>query len=161
MTDPIASRVVDDLDALGAAYELLDCDPDLADTAQFCEHYGYPLDRSANTILVASRRPEGHFALCIVLADNRLDVNGRVRKKLGVRKVSFASADQTVEQTGMIIGGVTPFGLPHELSVWVDARVAEKDWVILGGGSRSYKIKIDPAVFASMANAEIVEDLAI
>ena len=33
-----------------------------------------------------------------------------VRKRLGTRKASFASSDQTVELTGMQIGGVTPFG---------------------------------------------------
>ena len=44
------------------------------------------LERSANTILVASRRPEGHFAACLVLATTRLDVNGLVRQRLGVRE---------------------------------------------------------------------------
>jgi len=161
MDDPIAAGVVDHLDRLGVDYELLNCDPDLADTTQFCEHYGYPLDRSANTILVASRKPEGHLALCVVLAANRLDVNNRVRKKLAVRKVSFATADQTVAATGMAIGGVTPFGVPDEVSIWVDARVMAKDWVILGGGSRSYKVKIDPTVLATMSNVEVVDDLAI
>ena len=91
----------------------MDCDPALADTAQFCEAYGIPLERSANTILVASRRPEGHFAACSGAGYHpKLDVNGLVRQKLGVRKVSFADAQQTKELTGMEIGGVTIFGLP-------------------------------------------------
>jgi prolyl-tRNA editing enzyme YbaK/EbsC (Cys-tRNA(Pro) deacylase) len=160
--DPIAARVVAHLDRLGADYELLDCDPDLADTAAFCAHYVFPLDRSANTILVASRKPEGFHALCVVLADDRLDVNGTVRRRLGVRKVSFASPELTMETTGMAIGGVTPFGIDtSELPVWIDERVVLPDWVILGGGSRSYKVKIDPAVFSVMDGAEVVTDLTL
>ncbi|MGA8038838.1 MAG: YbaK/EbsC family protein, partial [Acidimicrobiia bacterium] len=85
------------------------CDPELADTAQFCEAYGVPLERSANAIVVASRKPEGHFAACLVLATTRLDVNGSVRRGLGVRKVSFANAEQTKSLTGMEICGVTIF----------------------------------------------------
>ena len=32
--------------------EVIDCDPALADTAQFVEAYGYTLDQSANTLVV-------------------------------------------------------------------------------------------------------------
>jgi prolyl-tRNA editing enzyme YbaK/EbsC (Cys-tRNA(Pro) deacylase) len=100
------------LDRLGLEYEVMDCDPDLADTAQFCEAYGVPLEESANAILVASKKPEGHHAVCVALAHTRLDVNGAVRRKLGVRKLSFAPAELTRELTGQEIGGVTIFGLP-------------------------------------------------
>jgi len=160
MDDPIAAAVVAELEELGVDFELLDCDPDLADTATFCAHYGYPLDRSANTILVASRKPEGVLALCVVLADSRLDVNNRVRRLMGVRKVSFAPAGLTKEATGMLIGGVTPFGVPDGLPIWIDRTVMDKEWVILGGGSRSYKIRVSPEVFTLMANAEVIDELA-
>ncbi|MGH3668197.1 MAG: YbaK/EbsC family protein, partial [Acidimicrobiia bacterium] len=110
---------------LGVAFEEMECDPDLADTARFCEAYGVPLERSANTILVASRRPEGHFAACLVLATTKLDVNGLVRQRLGVKKVSFADTEQARELTGMEIGGVTIFGLPDHLPVWIDAGVLD------------------------------------
>ncbi|MGF1617214.1 MAG: YbaK/EbsC family protein, partial [Acidimicrobiia bacterium] len=81
-------------------HEVMDCDPDLADTAAFCASYGVPLENSANAILVASKKPEGLHALCLVLATDRLDVNGTVRRALGARKVSFASAEDTLARTG-------------------------------------------------------------
>lgn len=138
----------------------MDCDPDLADTAAFCEAYDVPLEKSANAILVASRKPEGHNAVCVVLAHTRLDVNGTVRKRLGVRKVSFAPADLTKELTGQEIGGVTIFGLPEGLPVWIDSRVMVCDWVIVGAGSRSAKIKLDPSQLAGLDGYEVVEGLA-
>jgi len=156
-----ATQVIADLEARGLAFEVMECDPELADTARFCEAYGIPLENSANAILVASRKPEGHHAVCVVLATTRLDVNGTVRQKLGVRKVSFASADLTRELTGQEIGGVTIFGLPDELPVWIDSRVLDRDWVIVGAGSRSAKIKLDPTQLVGIPGYEVVEDLAM
>jgi prolyl-tRNA editing enzyme YbaK/EbsC (Cys-tRNA(Pro) deacylase) len=118
------------------------------------------LGNSANAILVASRKPEGHHAVCLVLADTRLDVNGTVRKKLGVRKVSFAPAEVALDLTGHEIGGVTAFGLPDTIPVWVDSRVVDRDWVIIGAGSRSAKIKLDPKQLAALDGFEVVDGLA-
>ncbi|CAN5871664.1 YbaK/EbsC family protein [soil metagenome] len=138
----------------------MDCDPDLADTAAFCAAYGVPLENSANAILVASKKPEGIYALCLVLATDRLDVNGTVRKTLGARKVSFASADDTLDRTGQEIGGVTVFGIPDDIPIWVSPTVLERDWVIVGAGTRSAKIKLDPAVFADHTRYQVVAGLA-
>lgn len=157
---PADPAVMSAMDALGLDYEVMDCDPDLADTAQFCEAYGVPLERSANAILVASRKPEGHNAVCVVLAHTRLDVNGTVRRRLGVRKVSFATAEMTRELTGQEIGGVTIFGLPEGLPVWLDRRIVDCDWIIVGAGSRSAKIRLDPSQLEGLDDYEFVEDLA-
>jgi prolyl-tRNA editing enzyme YbaK/EbsC (Cys-tRNA(Pro) deacylase) len=144
----------------GVPHELIACDPALADTAAFCAHYGYPEDHSANTIVVASRKPPGHNAACVVLATTRLDVNGMVRRRLDARKVSFAPPELTVQLTGMAMGGVTAFALPPELPLWIDAAVMELPWVIVGGGSRSLKVKVAPDVLARLPNAEVVAGLA-
>jgi prolyl-tRNA editing enzyme YbaK/EbsC (Cys-tRNA(Pro) deacylase) len=153
--------VLADLDRLGVAYEVIDCDPDLADTAQFCEAYGVRLEESANAILVASRKPEGHHAVCVALAHTRLDVNGAVRRKLGVRKLSFAPAETTSELTGQQIGGVTIFGLPADLPVWLDARILSCERIVVGAGSRSAKIRLDPAQLVGIDGYEFVDDLAV
>ena len=158
--DDIEASVRAVLDGLGARYEALPCDPDLADTAAFCEAYGVAPEDSANAIVVVGKADPRVYACCVVLATTRLDVNGAVRRRLGTRKASFASADETRDLTGMLIGGVTPFALPDDLPVWVDARVMARPRVVVGGGSRSLKIRLDPAVFREVAGAEVVDDLA-
>ena len=159
--DDIEARVRAALEATGFDHELIPCDPELADTAAFCAHYGYPMEQSANTILVASKKPEGRYAACVVLATDRLDVNKKVRQRLEVRKLSFAPSDVTAEVTGMLIGGVTPFALPSDLPLWIDAAVMACEWVILGGGSRSLKVKADPRVLTTLDGAEVVDGLAL
>ena len=155
MSDPFIER----LEATGIEHEIVPCDPGLADTAAFCEHYGFALEDSANTIVVMGKADPPVFAACVVLATTRLDVNKAVRKRLGTRKASFASAEQTREITGMAIGGVTPIGLPDGLPLWVDARVMERELIILGGGSRERKVHAPPAILTALG-AEVVADLA-
>jgi prolyl-tRNA editing enzyme YbaK/EbsC (Cys-tRNA(Pro) deacylase) len=151
--------VRDRLAALGVEHETLACDPDFADTAAFCARYGVPPGQSANTIVVAARKEAGVACACIVLATCRLDVNHAVCDLLGVRKASFASADQTRDLTGMMIGGVTPFGLPEELPLYIDAHVMAQDTVVIGGGSRSMKIRLAPAGLLRLPGARVIEGL--
>ena len=60
----------------------------------------------------------------------------------------------------MTLGGVTPFGLPEGLPLWIDSRVMECEKVIVGGGARSRKVYLDPAGLTNLPNAEIVVGLA-
>ena len=145
---------------LGLPYEVIEIDPALADTALFCERYGFPMEQSGNTIIVASKKEPKVFVACVVLATTMVDVNKRVRKLMGVPKASFASAEEMVVLTGMEVGGVTPFSLPEGLQLYVDSRIMVLDWVILGGGGRDSKLKISPEVFHQLG-AEIVENLAL
>lgn len=156
----VESAVLAALDGAGVAYEVVPCDPALADTAAFCEHYGYAPEDSANTIVVASKREPKRYVACVVLATTRLDVNGTVKRRLDAGKVSFASAEETASLTGMERGGVTALALPPDLPLWVDAAVMARPRIILGGGSRSMKIHVAPEVFAKLPAVEVVEGLA-
>ncbi len=159
--DPVGrDRLVAAIAPLGIDYELFACDPALADTAAFCAAYGFDPEDSANTILVIGKSDQPRYAACVVLAPHRLDVNRTVRDRLGTRKASFAPAESTRDITGMEIGGVTVFGLPADLPVWVDARVMGRDRVVLGGGSRSWKVLLAPAELGALPGVEIVEGLA-
>lgn len=149
------------LDALGIPYELMDCDPALADTAAFCAAYGVPLEDTANTIVVAGRADPSRYAACVVLATTRLDVNRAVKQRLGVRKASFAAPEETRELTGMELGGVTVFGLPPGLPLWVDSRVMQRDRIVLGGGDRTCKVAAAPSILLALPNVEVIDDLAL
>lgn len=153
-------RLIAALEPLGIDFELFACDPALADTAAFCAAYGFAPEDSANTILVIGKSDPPRYAACVVLAPNRLDVNRVVRDRLGTRKASFAPAEATREITGMEIGGVTAFGLPADLPLWIDARVMRRGRIVVGGGSRSWKVILDPSSLLAIPGAVVVEGLA-
>jgi prolyl-tRNA editing enzyme YbaK/EbsC (Cys-tRNA(Pro) deacylase) len=152
--------VIAALQKLDVPYELIEIDPSFADTAAFCEKYSYPAERSCNTIIVASKKEPKRYVACVVLAHTRLDVNKRVTKLMDVSKASFASAEEMIALTGMQVGGVTPFSLPAGVPLYIDDRIMALDWIILGGGGRSLKIKTSPEVFRKLG-AEVVSGLAM
>lgn len=158
--DDIEQRVVGVLERLGVPHEIIPIDPAYADTAAFCERYGSSLDRAGNTIIVTSKKEPRQYSACVVLATTRLDVNHSVRKLMGAARLSFASADETKALTGMMIGGVTVFALPPELPIYVDERIMALDWLVLGSGSRSSKIKTSPEVFRRLPNVTVIQGLA-
>ncbi|WP_216359138.1 YbaK/EbsC family protein [Arthrobacter globiformis] len=152
--------VADALAAHGVAHEVLECLPELADTAEFCAHYGFSLEQAANTILVASKKVEPpRYAVCLVLGTTRLDVNRAVRALLDVKRASFADAETTTALTGMLVGGVTVPGI-EGLPVYVDRAVVEVPRVVMGGGNRSSKIVLDPAELLKLPGVEVVDGLA-
>ncbi|MEX2145864.1 MAG: YbaK/EbsC family protein [Candidatus Rokuibacteriota bacterium] len=161
MTDDVDRRVVEVLDGLGVPYEVMQIDPAFADTAAFCERYSIPLENSANTIIVVSKKEPRQYCACVVKATTRLDVNHAVKRLMGVSRVSFASADETQALTGMMIGGVTIFALPPDLPIYVDDKLMSHDWLILGGGSRSTKIRTAPDIFRRLPNTTVVPGLSV
>ncbi|GAB3925077.1 YbaK/EbsC family protein [Kribbella albertanoniae] len=143
---------VGDLPAYAAAI-----DPGLADTAAFCAEYDVPMAASANCVIVLGKRGgDSSYAAVLVLADDRADVNGVIRKHLGVRKISFAAQDDAVGTTGMEYGGITPIGLPAEWPVLIDEAVVAAGLVVIGSGVRASKILIDGAELAKLPTATVL-----
>ena len=151
------ARVREALDRAVISYDVLACAPELADTAEFCAHYDIPPANACNTIIVVVKTTPKRYLACLVAADSKLDVNRKVAAIAGTKRLSFASADETAELTGMLIGGVTLPGLPSEIPLYIDQRVMQLDYAILGGGNRSSKIKVAPAELTKLPNCEVAD----
>jgi prolyl-tRNA editing enzyme YbaK/EbsC (Cys-tRNA(Pro) deacylase) len=159
--DLLADPVAEALRAWHVEAQVAEIDPDLADTAAFCDRYEVSLDASANCVVVAGKRGgEVRYAAALVLATTRADVNGAIRRLLDVRKASFAPMDTAVGETGMEYGGITPIGLPKDWPVLIDSRVLTVPDVIIGSGVRRSKIVLPGPQLASLPGAEVVENLA-
>ncbi len=155
LADPVAAALRAVPEAQVAAI-----DPDLADTGALVEAYDVPLELSANCVVVAGRRAgEQRWAACVVLATTRADVNGVVRRRLDVRKVSFAAMADAVDATGMEYGGITPIGVPAGWPVLVDPAVASTPLVVVGSGLRRSKLVLPGASLLRLPGAEILAGL--
>lgn len=143
--------------ALPPDAQVAEIDPDLADTAAFCERYAVPLEASANCVIVAAKRGgETTYAACLVLATDRIDVNSRVRRHLGARKVSFAPMDEATALTAMEYGGITPIGLPPTWPLLIADAIPALAALVVGSGVRRSKILLSGKALASLANAEAI-----
>ncbi|HEY4161065.1 MAG TPA: YbaK/EbsC family protein [Candidatus Saccharimonadales bacterium] len=128
--------------------------PELSDTAQFCEHYKIGPGEGANCVIIEARRADRiWYAACMILGTDRVDINGAVRRYLDARKVSFASMSDATSLTGMEYGGITPIGLPGDWPILVDTRVANAGRVIIGSGIRRSKLLVPGSLLAGLPNA--------
>ncbi|WP_436771760.1 YbaK/EbsC family protein [Yinghuangia sp. YIM S09857] len=144
------------------AVEVAEIDPDLADTAAFCAHYGVTLEESVNCVVVAAKRgSEVTYAACMVAATTRADVNGLVRRHLGARKASFAPLAEVAAMSGMEYGGITPVGLPAGWPILVDAAAAALPSAVIGSGNRRAKLRLPGAALASLPGAEVLDGLGL
>ncbi|MDX6294756.1 MAG: hypothetical protein QOH50_3831 [Kribbellaceae bacterium] len=151
LAEPVRAAL-GDLRAYAAAI-----DPGLADTAAFCAEYDVPMAASANCVIVHGKRAgDSTYAAVMVLATHRADVNGVIRKHLGVRKISFAAQDDAVNSTGMEYGGITPIGVPADWPVLVDEAIAQAGLVVIGSGLRASKILIDGTELSKLSTATIL-----
>lgn len=142
---------------LAGSFWVTAIDATLADTAAFCEAYDVSLDASANCVVVEAKRGERvWYAACIILATDKVDVNGTVRKHLDARKLSFASMDTAVALTHMEYGGITPIGLPDDWPILIDSAVKEQENVIIGSGIRASKILIPSQVLTTLPGATVL-----
>jgi prolyl-tRNA editing enzyme YbaK/EbsC (Cys-tRNA(Pro) deacylase) len=134
--------------------------PEYADSAKFCEHYGVDPKTGANCVIAAATKGENRtFTACLIPVNCRADLNNVARKTLGARRVSFAPLDEVLEETAMEYGGITPIGLPESYPILIDSRIAGMERLIIGGGFRKSKLSVPGKVLAELPNAVIVEGL--
>lgn len=145
-----------------ARLEVAEIDPDHADTAVLVEQSGMALQDMGNCIVISGARAgEERVCAALVLGHTRADVNKTIRKLLDVRKCSFMPMDEAVERTGMEYGGITPLGLPAQWPVLVDARVLDREGVVIGSGLRRSKLRLPGPLAADLPGAQVVEGLAL
>jgi len=164
LAKPVAAALAEWAEGTGFAADTVavaPIDPELADTAAFCAHYGVGLAESANCVVVAGKRGGvTSYAACLVTAETRADVNGVVRRRMDARKATFAPLDDVVAATGMEYGGITPVGLPDGWPILIDSRVVEQAHVVIGSGIRGSKLWLPGAALATLPGAEVIEGLA-
>ena len=158
-TDLLNKDVFDHISKLAIPYQVVECKEEYADTYLFCEKYDYPIEFCANTILLSSKKPPNYHVACVLQGDKKLDVNNKVRKFMNSSKVSFASHEETVALTNMKPGGVTIFGLPNSIDIYVDSEVMNQPYLIFGSGNRNSKIIIEPNYLSQIPNIKLVENI--
>jgi prolyl-tRNA editing enzyme YbaK/EbsC (Cys-tRNA(Pro) deacylase) len=153
-------KAVENEPALAGA-EVTAIDPAFADTDALCGHYDVDPGECANCVVVAGRRGDRvSFAACLVLASTRADVNGVVRRHLGVRKASFAPLAEVVTETGMEFGGITPLGLPASWQLLISEAVSNHPGVVIGSGLRHSKLRLPGSALVGLPGAHVLSGLA-
>jgi len=155
----VAEPVKKAFDSYGSSgIYVAEINPNLADTAAFCEQYEIGMEISANCVIVEAKRADRvWYAACVILAINKADVNGVVRRYLNARKISFAPMDTAVKISAMEYGGITPIGLPNDWPILIDKAVINAQHVIVGSGVRKSKLLVQSEFLTTLPNIVVMD----
>ncbi len=143
------------LQAASMAFQSIPCREEWAGTAEFCANYGISPEEACNTIIVVLKTTPKTYVACLVRADTKLDVNHRLAAEVKFKRLSFASFEEAAELSGQAIGGVAIVGLPEGIPILIDERVMERPSVIVGGGNRTSKIRLDPRELLKLPDTRV------
>lgn len=162
--DLLAPAVAESLACLPGADEasVVRIDPDLGEPRDFAAAYGVPRSHQARCLIVSGRRSgEVRFGACVLPADTRPDLRGRIRTKLDVRRAALTPPALARYTSGMHEEALTPFGLPCPWRLLVDSRVARLDAVVIGSGRPDTRLVLPGLLLAELPGVELVDGLGI
>lgn len=132
--------------------------PELSDTAAFCDEYKVAPEDCVNCVIVEAKRGDKvWYVACMIQATKRADVNGIVRKEVDAKKISFAPMEKAVSMSGMEFGAINPIGLPEDWVILVDSDAAKLEKAIIGSGIRESKLLISGSLLASLPNSRVLD----
>ncbi len=87
---------------------------------------------------------DGEFFLALMAGPGQISWR-KLRRHLGVSRISMASEKEVLEVTGAVVGAVTPLGLHHPLRILADVSVFRPQEISLGSGVRGVAILLKSA----------------
>ena len=138
-------------------FEIIKCESIFSDTESFCNEYGFLLEDSCNAILIKSKKPKIYYSMFCILGNNKLDVNGKVKKLMNAKRVSFASKDEAEGVSNQIYGGISPLGIGRDIDIYIDGNVMKRNKVFIGGGNRTTKLFLSPTELLRLANGTVTD----
>jgi len=118
--------------------DIMEFDTTSATVQQAADTIGIIPERIAKTL--SFRAKEDKAILVVAAGDAKVD-NKKFKQAFGF-KARMLSADEVVEQTGHVIGGVCPFGLANDLAVYLDVSMKRFETVFPACGSTNSAIEL-------------------
>jgi len=150
---PNARRVVDAATALGVDIEVRRFPEGTKTAADAAAAIGVDVGQIVKSLVFAV---DGLVVMALVSGRNQLDER-KLAAAAGGSKAKRVDADVVREATGYPIGGVPPFGLATELSVFVDPDLLDFDEVWAAAGTWNDVFGIAPASLVDATGAQVTE----
>ena len=141
------------LDLLGIPYRLFEHVQPPASLEEAAHQRGQVPDQVVRSILFKCHGQD--FFLALMAGPGQISWR-KLRKHLGVSRISMASEKEVLAVTGYAVGAVSPLGLPQPLRILADACVFHPEQISLGSGVRGVAIIMKPSdLQRALGNMEI------
>jgi len=145
-------RVQDFLDTKGSGAEVRFLPESTATAQEAADALGVTVDRIGKSIVFGSEA--GVVAVAVVCGDQRVDLHA-LAGRLGAARVKPLRAEEVKRQTGYAIGGVSPFGLPPGIELFVDARLRTFSHCYVAAGHPRAVVRVEPESLVGMTGARV------
>ena len=147
------TRATDAAAASGLPHRVVRTEP-ARSAEEAAERQAVPLDRLLKTIVV--RRGEDDFVFVLVPGDRGIDWP-KLRRHLGVNRLSLPDRAEAERVTGYAPGTITPYGATTAWPVVLDASAATPGVVAIGGGEPGVNLHLDALDLARDLRADTVD----
>ena len=148
-----ATPATHSLDLLGIPYRLFEHAQPPASLEEAARQRGQEPDQVIRSILFRCHGQD--FFLALMAGPGQISWR-KLRKHLGVSRISMASEKEVLAVTGYAVGAVSPLGLPQPLRILADACVFHPEQISLGSGVRGVAIIMKPSdLQRALGNMEI------
>ena len=116
--------------------------------------HGYNLSQGAKALIL--KASEDYF-MVVVPGDKKID-NSKLKKALDLKEVRFATPEEVSYITsGILIGGVPPFGSQFNIPTYVDKVLLSNEKIIFNCGDRRVSVALRINEFILMEMPKIIE----
>jgi Cys-tRNA(Pro)/Cys-tRNA(Cys) deacylase len=129
-----STPVIQALEALGVPHQLHVHAGEVRSLAQAARERGLAPGQIVRSLVF--RLESGEFILVLATGPARVSWP-RLRRYLGVSRVTTASPDQVLEVTGYEPGAVSPYGLSRPMRILADRGLLAHDTISIGSGIRN------------------------
>lgn len=140
---PTEKKVYKLLDKLKIAYERVD--NDVVETMEECKEVDEALGTEIRKSIFLCNQKKTSFFLVVLPADKALDT-AALEKKIGVSRLSFASAEMMQKHLGCLPGSASVMGLVNDeddyVQLIVDKEVADAEWFGCNPGVNTSHLKM-------------------
>ena len=152
MSSEPSNRAVEAVARSGLKHEIVRTEP-ASSAEESARFQNVAPEQLLKSIVV--RRGEDDHIFVLVPGPRQIDWK-KLRKHLGVSRLSMPDRDEARRVTGYDVGTITPFGSATELPVIIDAS-ADSGLVTIGGGQRGVNIHADVRELAAVLGAEFAD----
>ena len=149
--NPKLSLILEFLDGEGITYRRISHEPTRT-SEDSARARGETLETGGKALLLKAGED---FSVFVLSAALKLDSQA-VKKRLGVKSLRFATADELMDLTGLVPGSVPPFGEPVlPFPLFVDESIEANDRIAFNAGSLTDSVVLSTVDYLRVAGGEI------
>ena len=149
--NPKLLQILELLDREGVSYRQISHEPTRT-SEDSARARGEALETGGKALLLKAGE---YFALFVLSAALKLD-SPAVKRRLEVKSLRFASAEELLELTGLVPGSVPPFGQPIlPFDLYVDESIRANERIAFNAGSLTDSLVIQTQDYLRVAAGEV------